>query len=166
MYTLPNWFISLPVANIFQKFSIWKAEKFCGVRHQWWKLIVTSLLVTMSTVCGGMALPMLLSWKWLILKWSPEPYRPLEIKCPWRSKIRRSKAPGDQKSGDQKPLIGPEIKCPRDQKPWRSNAPRYSRDQRWIEIICLRSKVRDQSSGDQNSGDHLPINRPMRDWKN
>ena len=52
---LPNWFISFPVANIFQKFSIWKAEKFWGVRHQWWKLIVTSLLLTMSTVSAGMA---------------------------------------------------------------------------------------------------------------
>ena len=76
-----------------------------------------------------------------------------EIKCPWRSKA-------------------PEIKSPEIICPWRSNAPKWLGDQRPLEIKCprskvpeikcppmtLRSKVRDQSSGDQNSGDHLPIN--------
>ena len=106
---------------------------------------------------------------------------PLEIKSPWRSK-----APGDQKPWRSKApeIKSPEIKCPWRSKapeikspgiicPWRSNAPKWLEDQRPLEIkgprskvreikcppMTLRSNFRDQSSGDQNSGDHLPINQ-------
>ena len=103
----------------------------------------------------------------------PGDQKSLEIKSPWRSKVSEIICPWRSKV--------PEIICPWRSKvpeiicPWRSNVPKWVGDQMSLEIKCqrskvreikrppmtLRSKIRDQNSGDQKSGDHLRLNLSM-----